>query len=238
MLRTHLVLPLVTSLSLLAFAPPAEAGPPWTRGHGHEHRAGDCKYEFKSGPHGYKEEYECKGGRKLAGGPPPWAPAHGWRRKHEGYADHHPPERHAWAVPDLGIELGRCHRELLGGVLGGAAGGAIGSQIGKGSGKTVATIGGTIIGVLIGGSIGRSMDEADHVCVAQTLELAPAHQAVTWSSPAGAQYRLVPLRDFADDAGRVCREYRTVASIEGRQQHLRGTACRAPDGTWTRQSRT
>ena len=85
MLRTHLVLPLVTSLSLLAFAPPAEAGPPWTRGHGHDYRAGDCKYEFKSGPHGYKEECNCEGGRKLAGGPPPWAPAHGWRRKHEGY---------------------------------------------------------------------------------------------------------------------------------------------------------
>ena len=33
---------------------------------------------------------------------------------------------------------------------------------------------------------------------------------------------------------RICREYRTTATIAGRRQHLYGTACRQPDGSWQR----
>ena len=78
----------------------ALAAPPWQRGH----------------------QYEA---RNYAGGPPPWAPAHGWRRKHAHYYEHAP----VYAVPDLGIELGRCNRDVIGAVIGGVAGGVIGSQL-------------------------------------------------------------------------------------------------------------
>jgi hypothetical protein len=143
----------------------ALAGPPWKRGY--EHEARHCKYEYQSGPYGFREEYKCEGrGPRYAGGPPPWAPAHGWRRKHAHYEA-------GYEIPDVGIEVGRCYRDVIGAVIGGAAGGAIGSQFGRGSDRTVATIGGTIIGVLIGGAIGRSMDDADQACIAQTLEQAP-----------------------------------------------------------------
>ena len=128
----------------------AVADPPWERGH--EHEARGCKFEYKAGPHGFKEEYKCDGGPHYAGGPPPWAPAHGWRRKNTQYYE----RRAGYVVPDLGIDLGRCNRDVIGAVLGGAAGGAIGSRIGKGSDRTVATIGGTIVGVLIVG------DRAQH----------------------------------------------------------------------------
>jgi hypothetical protein len=98
----------------------------WERGH--EYEARGCKYEYKSGPDGFKEEYKCDGGGpRYAGGPPPWAPAHGWRRKH---AQHY---EAGYVIPDLGIEFGRCNRDVIGAVIGGAAGGAIGSRIGKGS---------------------------------------------------------------------------------------------------------
>jgi surface antigen len=207
----------------------ALADPPWERGH--EYEARGCKYEYKAGPHGFQEEYKCDGGGpRYAGGPPPWAPAHGWRRKH---AQHH---EAGYVIPDLGIEFGRCNRDVIGAVIGGAAGGAIGSQFGKGSNKTVATIGGTIAGVLIGGAIGRSMDEADQACLAQTLEQAPAQHAVAWSNPDGGHYRVVPLEGYEDRQGRICRDYRTTATIEGRQQQLYGTACRQPDGSWQRVS--
>jgi surface antigen len=156
----------------------ALADPPWQRGH----------------------EY---GVRSYAGGPPPWAPAHGWRRKHAHYYEHAP----VYVVPELGIELGRCNRDVIGAVIGGVAGGVVGSQVGKGSGKTVATIGGTIAGVLIGGAIGRSMDEADQACIAQTLEQAPAQHAVAWSNPVGGHYRVVPLEGYEDRQGRICRNY-------------------------------
>ena len=207
----------------------ALADPPWHRGH--EYEARGCKYEYQSGPNGFKEEYKCDGrGRHYAGGPPPWAPAHGWRRKH---ARHH---ETGYAVPDLGIEFGRCNRDVIGAVIGGAAGGVIGSRIGKGSERTVATIGGTIVGVLIGGAIGRSMDQADQACLAQTLEQAPARHAVAWSNPDGGHYRVVPQEGYEDGRGRICRDYRATATIEGRQQQIHGTACRQPDGSWQRVS--
>ena len=82
----------------------ALADPPWERGDG----------------------YEANGGPHYAGGPPPWAPAHGWRRKH-GHSYEHAP---VYVIPDLGIELGRCNRDVIGAVIGGVAGGVIGSQVG------------------------------------------------------------------------------------------------------------
>ena len=221
----------VVSLATALLMPGAAAlaDPPWERGH--EYEAGGCKYEYKAGRHGSKEEYKCDGGGpRYAGGPPPWAPAHGWRRKH---AQHY---EAGYVIPDLGIELGRCNRDVIGAVIGGAAGGAIGSQFGRGSDRTAATIGGTIVGVLIGGAIGRSMDEADQACIAQTLEQAPAQHAVAWSNPDGGHYRVVPLEGYEDRQGRICRDYRTTATVEGRQQQLYGTACRQPDGSWQRAS--
>lgn len=188
---------------------------------------------------------DCPARLILAGGPPPWAPAHGYRRKHGHKHDHHhhyyddddyDEHEHHVAVPDVGIELGRCNRELIGGILGGVTGGVVGSQVGKGSTRTAVTIGGTIVGVLIGGAIGRSMDEADQACVAHTLEQAPPGHAVTWNDPDGRYYQVVPLEAYEDRAGRTCREYRTTATIGGRNQQLYGSACRDADGNWQRMS--
>ena len=66
----------------------------------------------------------------LAGGPPPWAPAHGYRAKH-GYDEGKRKRERVAAVPDFGIERGFCNRELIGGILGGIAGGELGSQVGR-----------------------------------------------------------------------------------------------------------
>jgi surface antigen len=230
-MRPH-VFAVALTAALLMPGGAALADPPWERGHEYEYEARGCKYEYKAGPHGSKEEYKCDAGPRYAGGPPPWAPAHGWRRKHTRHYEHEA----RYAIPELGIEFGRCNRDVIGGVIGGAAGGVIGSQFGKGSGKTAATIGGTIAGVLIGGAIGRSMDEADQACLAQTLEQAPPQHVVAWSNPDGGHYRVVPLEGYEDRQGRICRDYRTTATIEGRQQQLYGTACRQPDGSWQRVS--
>jgi hypothetical protein len=95
------VLAVSLAAALLMPGAAAFADPPWQRNH----------------------EYEA---RSYVGGPPPWAPAHGWRRKHAHYYEHAP----VYVVPDLGIELGRCNRDVIGAVLGGDAGGVICSQIG------------------------------------------------------------------------------------------------------------
>ena len=169
------------------------------------------------------------GGERVvyrAGGPPPWAPAWGHRRKFkdDSYITSY--------APPFDIGLGRCNREAIGGILGGVGGGLLGSQIGEGTGKTIATAGGVIVGYMIGGSIGRSMDQADHACVAQALEYGPVGRPVSWRNPDnGYGYQFAPVRTF-DRGGQYCREYTTIVDIGGRREQAYGTACRAPDGAW------
>src|SRR5690606_36055831 len=120
--------------------------------------------------------------------PPPWAPAHGWRAKHDdGHRhQHHRHHRdrdrrdvHVYDHYDSGpaayrepIIVGQgsaygCDRSLLTGnktllaqILGGAGGAVAGAQFGKGTGKLAATAGGTLLGVLVGTEVGRSLDAA------------------------------------------------------------------------------
>lgn len=160
----------------------------------------------------------------FTGGPPPWAPAHGYRRKHDGEV--------VYAAP-YGIDTGHCYREQVGQIVGGVGGAVLGSQIGQGTGKIVATAGGTLLGVLIGGAIGRSLDQADYACAGQILEHVPDNRAIIWSNPQiGATYRMVPTKAYEVQGGGYCREYTSTATIAGRTQQVYGTACRQPDGSW------
>ena len=123
-------------------------------------------------------------------------------------------------------------REDIGTVAGGAAGVAIGSQIGGGSGRTAAMIGGAVLGGLAGRAIGRHMDEQDRSMAAQALETRETHESTTWTNPdTGHEYTMTPTRTY-DEAGRPCRDFVTEAIIDGRQETLRGTACRQADGSW------
>ena len=111
--------------------------------------------------------------------PPAWAPAHGWRKKHDpAYAGY---SGRQWER-DYGVSLGRCDRAAVGAVLGGAAGGVIGSQVGEGGQRGVATVIGAVIGATVGAEIGRRMDQADRSCVGHALELATPGQTVTWTN--------------------------------------------------------
>jgi surface antigen len=187
--------------------------------------------------------------------PPPWAPAHGWREKHDDddrghhhkggrrdreayYAERHyqpvyvMPWRGGSPAP-YGIAQGTCNRQMLGAVVGGGAGAVLGSTIGKGDGKLLAVAGGAILGVLAGGAIGHSMDEVDQNCIGQTLEHAPNGQRIAWRSPEGSQqYTVVPTQTFQAEDGRYCREYTADAQIGGHVQKTYGMACRQPDGSW------
>lgn len=160
--------------------------------------------------------------------PPPWAPAHGWRAKHEGKHKHRhddDDDRVVYVMP-YGVGERTCYRDLLGAAIGGAAGGLAGSRIGKGDGRTAAIVGGAVIGVLVGGAVGRAMDRVDQACVGQVLEYAPDRYPVSWNG-----YEVVPMRTW-EQSGRYCREYQSRAWIGGRQQLVHGTACRMADGSW------
>lgn len=222
MLRTGLIAAALAALfALLAgsASPPALAGPPW------KDRGRDVDYE------------------DHRGGPPPWAPAHGYRRKHEHKnGDEDERRRHGRGEPRqpgvIDVGLGRCNRDLIGAVIGGTIGGVVGSQVGDTPAeRAIVTAGGVIVGAVIGGVIGRRMDDRDHACVAHALALAPHGRAIRWDNAGtGARYTLTPLRLYQDDGGRSCREYVTAAEIDGGTRWTRGSACRLPDGIWQRVS--
>ena len=189
-------------------------------------------------------------GSKAYADPPPWAPAHGFREKHQPGHNHQREEDdenddddqgkrvrvvHAQPVyvAPYGISQGTCNRQLLGRVLGGAAGAAIGSQIGGGDGKTVAIIGGTILGAIVGGNVGQSMDRVDQGCVGQILEHAPDGRPIAWTDTNnGGRYQVTPDKPYQTNQGQYCRKYLTNAVIGGYDRQVYSTACRQPNGVW------
>ncbi|MBL0391395.1 glycine zipper 2TM domain-containing protein [Ramlibacter monticola] len=124
----------------------------------------------------------------------------------------------------------RCNSPAVGSLLGGIVGGVLGNQIGKGDGRTLATIGGAVAGVLVGGEVGRRMDAANHACVGEVLEVAPAGRQVQWAE-GPTRYTVVPGQ-VRYVQGSYCRPYTLTVHTEHGPQRQQGTACRRPDGVW------
>ena len=160
--------------------------------------------------------------------PPPWAPAHGWRRKHDPYYVGYQGKR--WR-DDYGVIGGSCNRAAVGAALGGVVGGAVGSTMGKGETRAVAIIVGTVLGAVVGHEIGREMDDRDRGCFGHSLELATTGHTVRWADPDGLSYALTPARTV-QSGGRPCREFGLVTTYHGKEHSKRGLACRASDGVW------
>lgn len=184
----------------------------------------------REAPHskaGHPAKFAPSDFRHVKGGPPPWAPAHGYRRKHGGGP--------VVYVAPFGIDVGTCDRTLLGAALGGTAGGLLASELARGDDRATAIVGGTLLGVLVGGAIADSMDPVDHGCMGQVLEHSPPRETVRWNNPdRGAAYEVTPIDTYQDGDGRYCREYQTTISIGDQLERAHGTACRQPDGSWQR----
>lgn len=161
--------------------------------------------------------------------PPPHAPAHGWRKKHDPYYIGYTGYR--WH-DDYGIREGRCDRDRVGTVLGAVVGGAIGSTVGSGDSRLIAILAGATIGAIVGREIGRDMDRSDHACFGHSLELLDDGRPVHWDGArSGMRYTLTPEGRFERD-DRVCRRFTLVREYEGRQITRRGSACRYGEGEW------
>ena len=161
--------------------------------------------------------------------PPAWAPAHGWRKKHDpahvGY------QGRKWRN-DYGILAGHCNRSAIGAVLGGAVGGAIGATVSSNETRVAAIVVGTVIGTVVGSEIGRNLDAQDRGCIGHSLELARSGQTVRWTNAdTGVRYTLTPTRDFRR-AGRSCRAFTARATFSETERNIDGQACRPGDGTW------
>ena len=161
--------------------------------------------------------------------PPSWAPAHGWRKKHDPYYAGYSGRQ--WE-DDYGVRDGRCDRAEVGAVLGGVAGGVVGAEVAKDGQLAVAVALGTVIGAAIGAEIGRRMDQADRSCVGHALELSETGRTVTWTNPNTAvSYRLTPTAEADGPSG--CRKFRLTATGSFGLSEGRTVACPSADGTWT-----
>ena len=161
--------------------------------------------------------------------PPPQAPAHGWRAKHDPYYVGY--TGHRWN-DDYGIRAGRCDRDRVGTVLGAVIGGAVGSTVGNDDNRLIAILAGATIGAIIGHEIGQDMDDDDRACIGHSLELLDDGRRVQWDgSRPGLRYALTPEGRFDRD-GRVCRRFLLVRELNGYQVTRHGSACRFGEGEW------
>ena len=136
----------------------------------------------------------------------------------------------------LALALGACEtppsKQQVGAVSGAVVGGVVGSTIGGGTGRTVAIVAGTVAGALLGSHIGKRMDEADRMKAAQALEAAPTGQQTSWRNPdTGNTYSFTPTRTY-EASGNPCCEFTVNATMEGKPETVKGTACRQADGSW------
>jgi surface antigen len=181
--------------------------------------------------------------------PPPWAPAHGWRKKNDpnyvGYTGNKWPQ-------DYGVLDGSCDVARVGTVVGGVVGGVIGSEVAKDSPhRQVAILVGTVVGAVIGHRIGQEIDNSDRGCMGHALELTAELKPVRWTNPrTGVSYILTPTRNFSDRQN-PCREFTTTAAAggqrdgskgkgwskkgkaaQGEEATFKGVACRRANGEW------
>jgi len=215
---------------LVLFAAAVAADPPGFahgRGHGHGHGheyANEHEHEHEyEHEREHEHEHEHEHGHGFSGGPPPWAPAHGYRR-HEGGGD-------AYASLPVNVQTGSCNREMIGRILGGATGGLVGAQVSDSSNRLLAVAAGTVVGALIGGEIGHEMDRSDKLCVDQTLEHAPDGTKIHWND-GNQQYTVTPEKTEQNSNGQYCREYTMQSNVSGQNKQVYGKACRQPDGSW------
>ncbi len=201
----------------------------------------------------YEYEYESEGEYKhTAVGPPPWAPAHGWRAKHGEAHNEYTREReyerpviierggthvvvsNGTASVDVGIEQGTCNRKVIGTVVGGVIGGVLGNRVGNKDNRDIATVLGAVIGGVVGSEIGSSMDKADQSCTGQVLEQAHDNQTVRWADHnKTGEYSVTPLRTYQVE-GKDCRDFVTEYQGKNGIESERSSACRNSDGAWSK----
>lgn len=154
-----------------------------------------------------------------------------WHRRH----DHSRVVYHNRTVAQSSYHRG--NKATAGTVIGAVLGGLTGSAIVRGRGKVPAILAGGVLGAIIGGSIGDSMDKADHIHTQSVMETARTGQNVTWTNPdTGSEYSVTPTRTYQRENGQYCRDYKSWGWIDGYEEELHGTVCRASDGTWRKVS--
>lgn len=123
-------------------------------------------------------------------------------------------------------------RQTAGGLAGGVAGGVAGNVVTGGS--TAGTIVGAAIGVLIGSELGRQLDEQDQQrAYAAARNSFETGRTTRWSNQGSGHYGTVdPTPTYTNPSGQTCRSFTHTMWVDGRNESVRGTACKLQDGSW------
>ncbi len=115
----------------------------------------------------------------------------------------------------------------IGALIGAVTGGFIGSKVDDGPGGVLV---GAALGGYFGHMIGKYMDERDRERLASALEQTPTDQTYTWTNQdSGRHFEVTPTTDTYAQAGKACRNFTQVVIVNGEEQTVDGTACKAPD---------
>ncbi|HKE18401.1 MAG TPA: glycine zipper domain-containing protein [Kofleriaceae bacterium] len=121
-------------------------------------------------------------------------------------------------------------QEEAGAATGAGIGAVAGNALTRGS--LVGTLFGAAVGAAIGSSAGRQLDEQDRLEAGYALENYPTGEEYGWVNPdTHGRYEVTPTRTFEGPDG-PCRDFVLLTTMNGEPAEIRGTACRAPDGTW------
>ena len=167
--------------------------------------------------------------------PPPWAPAHGYRNKHNNkqvkHDGHHYYDENYADL--LGIFDGKCKYEKIGTVVGAATGAVIGAKVTDEDDQLVGVLAGTVVGIVVGKTIGKAIDEQDRHCASQALEYVSDGQNISWRNPnTYTAYQITPVKTYQQD-GFDCRQFVTkTASSNGYVSKFENDACLHDDGVW------
>lgn len=137
--------------------------------------------------------------------------------------------------------LGACENakvgQTTGAILGGVGGGLLGSQFGGGIGRVLMTSLGAALGAYAGSELGKTLDKADKEEVIKAEEkasTAPVGETVAWSNPdSGKSGTVTPVSETRDAQGRLCRDFKSTITVDGKEEVVQGTACKQPDGSWS-----
>ncbi len=160
--------------------------------------------------------------------PPTYAPAHGWRARHDNHYRGYTGDR--WNR-DYGVYRGRCDRREAGTVIGAVLGGATGAAVSDRDDRLIAVLIGASVGAVLGREIGRDMDRSDRACFGHALELGRDGQPVYWDGPRGMHYQVTPYGG-SYRRGSACRDFRMVVDRYGKRIYREGRACRVGNGEW------
>jgi surface antigen len=124
-----------------------------------------------------------------------------------------------------------------GAILGSIGGGLLGSQFGGGIGQVLMTSLGAALGGYAGSELGKTLDKSDKEKVMKAEEKAsdaPIGETVAWSNPeTGKSGTVTPVSEAKDASGRICRDFKSTITVDGKDEAVTGTACKQSDGSWS-----